>query len=71
VCRACMAGRLQGVADAGQGSEERQAALAILDALDADGGAAELDCGFYVSRSWLACARAPRGPPLSCTLRAC
>lgn len=56
VCRACVAARLQGVADAGQDSEERQAVLAILDALDADGAAGAAAGGFFVSRSWLACA---------------
>ena len=55
VCRACVAARLQGVADAGQDSEEREAVLAILDALDADGAAGAAAGGFFVSRSWLAC----------------
>ena len=55
VCRACVAARLQGVADAGQDSEERQAVLAILDALDTDGDAGAAAGGFFVSRSWLAC----------------
>ncbi len=56
VCRQCVAAQLQGVADAGQDSEARQAVLAVLDALDDEGAAAALAHGFYVSRPWLTCA---------------
>lgn len=57
ICSLCLTARMQGYADAHTGSQQREAILEILDAMDAEAEERDLNPpgpqDYYVSKLWL------------------